>query len=87
MECPVCYCAMDEKRALKTPCGHRFHRECMTKWACTDEHRDNCQVPCPLCRTELDMVSLLFGASLFADATDALFGDEPFYLAFSAPRA
>jgi hypothetical protein len=84
MECPICYCEMDEKRILKTPCGHRFHRECMTKWACTDEHKNDCVVPCPLCRTELDMVSLLFGASLFIDVTDALFGDEPFYLAFNA---
>ena len=91
MECPVCYCSIDEKQMVNTPCGHRFHRECMTKWACTEEHRDKCQVPCPMCRTELDMVSLLFGgAHLFADVTNALFGprsgqeEEPFYLAFSA---
>lgn len=84
MECPICYCEMTSNEQVCTPCGHRFHRSCMTKWACTDEHKNDFAVPCPLCRTKLDMVSLLFGTSLFADVTDALFGNEPFYLAFSA---
>lgn len=83
MDCPICYQEMrcGSHDSVCTPCGHRFHNTCITKWAYSDPHKDKPHVPCPMCRCDIDMVQLLFGG-LFADVTESLFGDEPFYLSF-----
>lgn len=81
MECSICF--QDMTTYTTTPCNHRFHKACITRWAYADEHKDKHLIPCPLCRRDLDMVTLLFGNGMFADVTNALFGDEPFYLDFA----
>lgn len=47
-ECPIC---LDTKRDLaKTNCGHIFCHECITK------HTKGVSVPCPCCRTCIDIL-------------------------------
>lgn len=43
-DCPVCYEKMNHNNSYETPCGHRFHMNCLIKW------RDECQTTCPMCR-------------------------------------
>lgn len=68
---------MTPSNSIFTDCKHRFHRTCLEKWAFTQEDCLNC----PLCRSDIDPWSVLFGSF---DATESLFGPEPFYLPFSA---
>lgn len=47
-ECRVCLeCVAPNEKLLMLPCGHEFHPECITKWAC--EYRGDC----PLCGESL----------------------------------
>jgi hypothetical protein len=41
--CPVCYEAFQEKKIIKTQCGHCFCFDCITKFT---KHKNNC----PMCR-------------------------------------
>lgn len=41
-ECPVCYDSLTTG-VYKTPCGHAFHKKCMTRWTETNN-------TCPMCR-------------------------------------
>ncbi|NBX48588.1 hypothetical protein EBT25_01380 [bacterium] len=41
-ECPVCYESLTTG-VYKTPCGHAFHKKCMTRWTETNN-------TCPMCR-------------------------------------
>jgi hypothetical protein len=46
-ECSVCLTQMEPgEDAMGTPCGHLFHRECLTRWM-------DMQMVCPLCRRPL----------------------------------
>lgn len=48
LDCPICRDPLtgQDKAAVKTPCGHYFHQECLATW-CTS-HLD-----CPLCRQQV----------------------------------
>lgn len=46
MECPICYDVITEGAAHRTPCGHVFHRACMTSWL-------ERATTCPSCRTTI----------------------------------
>lgn len=46
-ECPVCYDPMTHNNSYETPCGHRFHVNCLIKW------RDEAQTTCPMCRNRI----------------------------------
>jgi hypothetical protein len=47
VECTVCFERIEEgENAMATPCGHLFHRECLTRWM--NEH-----MICPVCRNSL----------------------------------
>lgn len=46
-ECPVCYDQMTHNNSYETPCGHRFHMNCLIKW------RDEAQTTCPMCRNRI----------------------------------
>lgn len=51
--CTICYLAWAEDRAkpgLRTPCGHEFHKQCLSTWMNTTF--DN-RTACPACRTAL----------------------------------
>jgi hypothetical protein len=40
-ECAICLCEIDRHTAIRLPCGHIFHKDCMSK----------CVTPtCPMCR-------------------------------------
>jgi hypothetical protein len=80
MDCPICYCEMNASNSVLTDCKHRFHRTCLEKWACTQDHLN-----CPMCRTDINPWGVLFGG-LFFDATEPLFGPEPFYLPFGSTQ-
>lgn len=46
--CSVCLTAFEEHdEVVELPCGHHFHRECITKWL------SECRRTCPLCGGEL----------------------------------
>lgn len=45
--CSICYDEMDGKAEAQLPCGHRFHRACLTKWLIRGSLR------CPLCNHEI----------------------------------
>lgn len=86
MECPICYGTLYPNNTIRTTCAHSFHRECLEKWVFAQNQNDP---SCPMCRTELDIWSVLSGnGTYWYDATEALFGpasdEEPFYLAFNS---
>lgn len=51
VECAICYDAMTvASERKKTPCGHYFHKACLTTWTTTSHAR---RPPCPMCRAPL----------------------------------
>ena len=46
-ECPICYEHMKVCDSYETPCGHRFHTNCILKW------KDLGKTSCPMCREEV----------------------------------
>jgi hypothetical protein len=49
--CPVCYENLEEKKIVKTDCGHSFCFDCVTKFT------KNCK-NCPMCRTCINKLSV-----------------------------
>jgi len=47
-ECPICFDTKDD--LAKTNCGHIFCHDCITK------HTKGVSVPCPCCRTDIDLL-------------------------------
>jgi hypothetical protein len=46
-ECPICYEHMKACGSYETPCGHRFHMNCILRW------KDEGKTTCPMCRKEV----------------------------------
>ena len=53
LECSICLGDISNKNRIKLGCGHIFHTSCMTNWAQQDKDT------CPLCRTAIDVDSLI----------------------------
>lgn len=51
--CAVCLESMQKGPIMTLGCGHNFHKRCLTLWC--HQNKDSC----PLCRTQLDVNSLL----------------------------
>lgn len=48
-ECPICMCQIRQNDQIMTPpCGHTFHRQCLTRWM--EE-----ELVCPVCRAPLPL--------------------------------
>lgn len=43
--CPICRCDIEEKQC-ETPCGHKYHSECLFRWFSNSNS-------CPLCKSSL----------------------------------
>lgn len=50
-ECPCCFEDIKKNECVVTPCDHKFHHKCLTKWATT---QPNTVITCPSCRAPLD---------------------------------
>ena len=46
-ECPICYDTMTNNSSYETPCGHRFHMNCLLRWKGEEKNT------CPMCRTTI----------------------------------
>ena len=46
-ECPICMNNIDQNSLITTPCGHKFHRVCLSEWKATNN-------TCPICRKSLE---------------------------------
>ena len=51
--CAVCLDSMKQGHMMALGCGHNFHKRCITLWC--HQNKDSC----PLCRTQLDVNSLI----------------------------
>jgi len=52
--CSICFDDMDKmSHVVQLPCGHRFHKKCVTKWLSSGEPRQRC----PLCNLKIEMPS------------------------------
>ena len=49
-DCPICYAPMKNKKLVQTKCGHKFHADCLIRWAQKSWPTESC----PICRTELE---------------------------------
>ncbi|CAE7767375.1 PJA2 [Symbiodinium sp. CCMP2456] len=47
--CSICLCSDRGSSRTKLPCGHVFHKECLTQWWCRCKS-GNAHLSCPLCR-------------------------------------
>jgi Ring finger domain len=45
-ECGICFEAMTAAKKCVTPCGHMFHKDCMTKWQASKHE-------CGVCKAKL----------------------------------
>ena len=50
--CPVCFDKIENK-AIKTPCNHYFHQECLDEWIVKNINKPNQN--CPICRFEFNI--------------------------------
>lgn len=52
--CSICLTEIDGEFGELSPCGHKFHRECIRQWhTCAPDLR------CPTCRVESDSLSVI----------------------------
>lgn len=50
--CPVCFMEYENIDTLTTlPCGHPFHKVCMTTWLSNKQHAPTC----PICRVNVEL--------------------------------
>lgn len=54
--CAICLCGEGEMMVLER-CSHSFHRACIWKIIC---HKNNLDIPCPLCRLTSSIDSEMF---------------------------
>jgi len=53
MDCPICLMKIDKTHKHELSCGHKFHKECISKWVI-----DN--MNCPLCRKVSRMENMIY---------------------------
>lgn len=52
--CSICYGYFDHGKDFKTSCGHRFHRECLDQWICSNL-QSGTEPSCPNCRITIQI--------------------------------
>ena len=50
--CSICYVPFEDKKTIKTECGHIYHKECLLQWLGSNQNQRR---KCPLCLTSLSM--------------------------------
>ena len=51
LENKICTICHNELNEVTFPCGHSFHKDCITTW-CNSQHQNGRNCSCPVCRDE-----------------------------------
>ena len=51
LEDKICTICHNELNEVTFPCGHSFHKDCITTW-CNSQHQNGRNCSCPVCRDE-----------------------------------